>query len=99
MNTRAIWAIYKFEMMRAWRTLGQSLASPVLSTCLYFIVFGSAIGSRIDQVDGISYAAFIVPGLIMLSILTQSIPTPPLGFISRVLPAPFMRFCPPLYRR
>ena len=73
MNTRAIWAIYKFEMMRAWRTLGQSLASPVLSTCLYFIVFGSAIGSRIDQIDGISYAAFIVPGLIMLSILTQSI--------------------------
>ena len=73
MNTRAIWAIYKFEMMRAWRTLGQSLASPVLSTCLYFIVFGSAIGSRISEVDGISYAAFIVPGLIMLSILTQSI--------------------------
>ncbi len=73
MNTLAVWAIYKFEMMRAWRTLGQSLASPVISTCLYFIVFGSAIGSRIAQVDGISYAAFIVPGLIMFSILTQSL--------------------------
>ena len=73
MNTPAIWAIYKFEMMRAWRTLGQSLASPVISTCLYFIVFGSAIGSRIAEVDGIPYGAFIVPGLIMFSILTQSI--------------------------
>ena len=73
MNTPAIWAIYKFEMMRAWRTLGQSLASPVISTCLYFIVFGAAIGSRIAEVDGISYGAFIVPGLIMFSILTQSI--------------------------
>ena len=73
MNTRAIWAIYKYEMTRAWRTLGQSLASPVISTCLYFIVFGSAIGSRIAEVDGIPYGAFIVPGLIMFSILTQSI--------------------------
>ena len=73
MNTRAIWAIYKNEMTRAWRTLGQSLASPVISTCLYFIVFGSAIGSRIAEVDGISYGAFIVPGLIMFSILTQSL--------------------------
>ncbi len=73
MNLTAISAIYKFEMMRAWRTLGQSIASPVISTALYFIVFGSAIGSRITEIDGISYAAFIVPGLIMLSILTQSI--------------------------
>lgn len=73
MNTIAIAAIYKFEMMRAWRTLGQSIASPVISTALYFVVFGSAIGSRIPEIDGISYGAFIVPGLIMLSILTQSI--------------------------
>jgi len=73
MNITAISAIYKFEMMRTWRTLAQSIASPVISTILYFIVFGSAIGSRITQIDGISYAAFIVPGLIMLSILTQSI--------------------------
>lgn len=73
MNLPAIKAIYTFEMMRAFRTLGQSLASPVISTALYFIVFGSAIGSRITEVEGISYGAFIVPGLIMFSILTQSI--------------------------
>ena len=73
MNIQAIKAIYQFEMMRAWRTLGQSLASPVISTALYFIVFGSAIGSQINEIDGISYGAFIVPGLIMFSILTQSI--------------------------
>ncbi len=69
----AIGAIYKFEMARAWRTLAQTIAAPVISTCLYFVVFGSAIGSRIDEVDGISYGSFIVPGLIMLSVLTQSI--------------------------
>ncbi|MBM6592423.1 ABC transporter permease [Microvirga pudoricolor] len=73
MNIYAIKAIYKFEMARAWRTLMQSIASPVLSTSLYFIVFGSAIGSRMANVDGVSYGAFIVPGLIMLSILTESI--------------------------
>ncbi len=73
MNFYAVKAIYKFEMARMWRTLGQSIASPVLSTVLYFIVFGSAIGSRIDGIDGISYGAFIVPGLIMLSVLNQSI--------------------------
>lgn len=73
MNYRGIAAIYRFEMGRTLRTLGQSIASPVISTVLYFIVFGSAIGSRITAVDGISYGAFIVPGLIMLTILGQSI--------------------------
>ena len=73
MNWRAIEAIYKFEMARAWRTLFQSVVSPVLSTTLYFVVFGAALGSRIQHIDGVSYGAFIVPGLIMLSLLTQSI--------------------------
>ena len=73
MNIHAIGAIYRFEMARWLRTLGQSLFSPVLSTSLYFIVFGSAIGSRMVAIDGISYGAFIVPGLIMLAILTESI--------------------------
>ncbi|KPF97058.1 ABC transporter permease [Rhodopseudomonas palustris] len=73
MNLRAVRAIYLFEMARTWRTLMQSIVSPVLSTSLYFIVFGAAIGSRIDQVEGVSYGTFIVPGLIMLSVLTQSV--------------------------
>ena len=73
MNLLAIRAIYLFELARTWRTLLQSIVSPVLSTSLYFVVFGSAIGSRMAQVDGVSYAAFIVPGLIMLSLLTESI--------------------------
>ncbi len=73
MNTQAIRVIYKNEMLRAWNTLLQSLASPVISTALYFVVFGAAIGSRIEQIDGISYGVFIVPGLVMLSLLTQSI--------------------------
>ena len=73
MNWLAVWAIYRFEMARAFRTLLQSVVSPVISTALYFVVFGSAIGSRIDQVEGVSYGAFIVPGLIMLSVLTQSV--------------------------
>ncbi len=73
MNLFAIRAIYHFELARTWRTLLQSIASPVISTSLYFIVFGSAIGSRMTEVDGVSYGAFIVPGLIMLSILTESI--------------------------
>jgi ABC-2 type transport system permease protein len=73
MNLHAVWAIYRQEMARAFRTLLQSVVSPVVSTSLYFVVFGSAIGSRITEVDGISYGAFIVPGLIMLSLLTQSI--------------------------
>ena len=73
MNWTAIWAIYRFEMARALRTLLQSVVSPVVSTALYFVVFGSAIGSRIDEVEGVPYGAFIVPGLVMLSVLTQSV--------------------------
>ena len=73
MNLHAIRALYRFEMARTWRTLLQSIAAPVISTSLYFVVFGSAIGSRMAQIDGVSYAAFIVPGLIMLAVLTQSI--------------------------
>ena len=73
MNLHAIRAIYRFEMARTGRTLLQSIVSPVISTSLYFVVFGSAIGSRFSQIDGISYGAFIVPGLIMLSLLTQSL--------------------------
>jgi len=73
MNVHAIRAIYKFEMARTGRTLLQSIVSPVISTSLYFVVFGAAIGSRISEIGGISYGAFIVPGLIMLSLLTQSI--------------------------
>ncbi|WP_158898076.1 ABC transporter permease [Burkholderia sp. L27(2015)] len=73
MNFHAVRAIYLFEMARTWRTLMQSVISPVISTSLYFVVFGAAIGSRIQQVEGISYGAFIVPGLIMLSLLTQSV--------------------------
>ncbi|MCK0537867.1 ABC transporter permease [Alcanivorax quisquiliarum] len=73
MNFRAVSAIYRFEMARTFRTLLQSIASPVISTSLYFIVFGSAIGSRMVEIDGVSYGAFIVPGLIMLMLLTESI--------------------------
>ena len=73
MNIHAVRAIYNFEMARTRRTLMQSIISPVVSTSLYFIVFGAAIGTRIQQVDGVSYGAFIVPGLVMLSLLTQSI--------------------------
>ena len=73
MNLQAVKAIYRFEMARTWRTLTQSIISPVISTSLYFVVFGAAIGSRIPQVDGVSYGAFIVPGLVMLSLLTQSL--------------------------
>ncbi|KGD65237.1 ABC transporter permease [Alcanivorax nanhaiticus] len=73
LNIYSIRAIYKFEMARTWRTLMQSVASPVISTSLYFVVFGSAIGSRMVEIDGISYGAFIIPGLIMLSLMTQSI--------------------------
>jgi len=73
MNMHAVRAIYGFEMARTRRTLLQSIVSPVLSTSLYFIVFGAAIGSRIPEVDGVSYGAFLVPGLIMLTVLTQSV--------------------------
>ena len=73
LNLQAIKVIYKYEMLRSWKTLFQSLASPVISTALYFVVFGSAIGSRIESIEGVSYGLFIVPGLTMLSLLTQSI--------------------------
>ena len=73
MNLHAIRAIYRFEMARTRRTLMQSIVSPVLSTSLYFVVFGSAIGSRMGNIDGVSYGAFIVPGLVMLSLLSESI--------------------------
>jgi ABC-2 type transport system permease protein len=73
MNINAIKAIYKFELNRTWRTIMQSIASPVISTSLYFVVFGSAIGSRMVEIDGVSYAAFIIPGLVMLALLTESI--------------------------
>jgi ABC-2 type transport system permease protein len=73
MNVHAIRAIYRFEMARTFRTLMQSIASPVLSTALYFVVFGAAIGARVGKVDGVSYGSFIVPGLIMLSILSESV--------------------------
>lgn len=73
MNVHGIRAIYRFEMARAFRTIGQSIVSPVLSTSLYFIVFGTAIGSRMGDIDGVSYGAFIIPGLIMLSLLGESI--------------------------
>ena len=73
MNRHSILAIYRFEMARTLRTLAQSIAAPVLSTSLYFIVFGSAIGSRMGQIDGVAYGAFIIPGLVMLSLLSESI--------------------------
>lgn len=73
MNLRAVQAIYRYEMARTWRTPLQSIASPVISTALYFVVFGSAIGSRMTEIEGVSYGAFIVPGLIMLTLLTQSV--------------------------
>lgn len=73
MNLQAVSAIYTFEMARFFRTLKQSFLSPVLSTSLYFVVFGAAIGSKMEAVDGVEYGAFIVPGLIMLSVMTQSI--------------------------
>ncbi len=72
-NGYGVWAIYRFEMARALRTIWQSLVTPVITTALYFVVFGSAIGSRMTEIDGVPYGAFIVPGLIMLSLFTQSI--------------------------
>jgi len=100
MNFYAVKAIYKYEMLRAWTTLFQSIASPVISTSLYFIVFGSAIGSRIDTVEGVPYALFIVPGLIMLSLLTQSISNASFGIffpkftgaIYEIMSAPLSHF-------
>lgn len=72
-NKHGVWAIYKFEMARALRTIWQSVVTPVITTSLYFVVFGSAIGSRMNEVGGVSYGAYIVPGLMMLSLFTQSI--------------------------
>ncbi len=72
MNLRAVRTIYRFEMARTGRTLMQSIISPVISTSLYFVVFGAAIGSRITEIEGVSYGAFIVPGLVMMMLLTQS---------------------------
>ena len=100
MNIHAIKAIYTFEMARTWRTVFQSIASPVISTVLYFVVFGSAIGSRIEGIEGISDGSFIVPGLIMLSVLTQSISNASFGIyfprfsgtIYEVLSAPISYF-------
>ena len=78
-NARGVWAIYRAEMARTRRTILQSVATPVITTALYFVVFGGAIGSRIPQVGGVNYGAFIVPGLIMLSLLTQSISNASIG--------------------
>lgn len=99
-NVHAIRAIYKFEMARTRRTLMQSIISPVISTALYFVVFGAAIGSRISEVEGVSYGAFIVPGLIMLSLLTESISNASFGIylprftgtIYEILSAPVSAF-------
>jgi ABC-2 type transport system permease protein len=99
-NIHSIRAIYRFEMARTFRTLVQSIVSPVLSTSLYFVVFGSAIGSRMMPIDGVSYGAFIVPGLIMLSVLTESISNASFGIympkysgtIYEVLSAPISAF-------
>lgn len=100
MNTYGIRAIYLYEMARTWRTWMQSIASPVLSTSLYFIVFGSAIGSRMVAIDGVSYGAFIVPGLIMLTVLTESTSNASFGIympkfsgtIYEILSAPISQF-------
>ena len=100
MNTNAVRVIYKYEMLRAWDTLLQSFVSPVLSTSLYFVVFGSAIGSRIEQIEGVPYGLFIVPGLLMLALLTQSISNASFGIyfpkftgtIYEVLSAPISFF-------
>jgi ABC-2 type transport system permease protein len=100
MNAYAVRAIYAVEMMRWGRTLVQSVLSPVISTSLYFVVFGAAIGARIAQIDGVSYGAFIVPGLIMLSVLTESISNASFGIympkyagtIYEVLSAPISYF-------
>jgi len=100
MNTPAIFAIYRFEMARTFRTLLQSIVSPVVSTSLYFVVFGSAIGSRMTEIQGVPYGAFIVPGLIMLSLLTESISNASFGIyfpkftgtIYEILSAPISAF-------
>jgi ABC-2 type transport system permease protein len=100
LNIYAIRALYRFEMARTWRTLMQSIASPVISTSLYFVVFGAAIGARMVQVDGVRYGAFIVPGLIMMSLMTQSVANASFGIympkfsgtIYEILSAPISAF-------
>jgi ABC-2 type transport system permease protein len=100
MNIAAVKVIYKYEMLRAWDTLLQTIASPVISTSLYFVVFGSAIGSRIEEVEGVPYGLFIVPGLMMLALLTQSISNASFGIyfpkftgtIYEILSAPISSF-------
>ena len=102
MNFYAVKAIYKFEMARTWRTIAQSIVSPVVSTSLYFVVFGSAIGSRMSDIGGVSYGAFLVPGLIMMTLLTQSISNASFGIyfprftgtIYEVLSAPISTAAP-----
>lgn len=100
MNRHSLWAIYRFEMARMFRTLLQSIVAPVISTSLYFVVFGSAIGGRMSEVEGVSYGAFIVPGLIMLSVFTQSLSNASFGIyfpkftgtIYEILSAPISTF-------
>jgi ABC-2 type transport system permease protein len=100
MNWRGVWAIYVFEMSRTGRTLLQSIVSPVISTSLYFVVFGSAIGARIQEIDGVPYGAFIVPGLVMMMLLTQSVANASFGIyfprfigtIYEILSAPISAF-------
>jgi hypothetical protein len=98
MNIHAIRAIYLFEMARTGRTLLQSIVAPVLSTSLYFIVFGAAIGSRMQEIDGVSFGSFIVPGLIMLTLLTQSISNASFAIYFRNSPVRSTRSCPPRWR-
>src|ERR1700729_3729202 len=100
MNLRGIWAIYKFEMVRFLETVVQSLLAPVMSTSLYFIVFGTAIGSNMADIDGVSYGAYLVPGLTMLSVLTESVSNASFGIympkftgtIYEILSAPISAF-------
>jgi ABC-2 type transport system permease protein len=100
MSWRACWAIYLFEMARTGRTIGQSIVAPVITTALYFVVFGSAIGSRIQEIEGVSYGAFIVPGLVLLSVFTQSVTNASFGIyfprvtgtIYEILSAPISAF-------
>ena len=100
MNWRAVWAIYRFEMARTGRTIFQSIVSPVISTSLYFVVFGAAIGSRIPEIEGFDYGSFIVPGLIMMMLLTQSVTNASFGIyfprfvgtIFEILSAPVSAF-------
>src|SRR6476659_5741163 len=100
MNLRAVQAIYRFEMARTGRTIWQSIVSPVISTSLYFVVFGAAIGSRITEIEGVAYGSFIVPGLIMMTLLTQSVMNASFGIyfprfvgtIFEILSAPISAF-------